>query len=47
MHVATLHGPQMLYFLAFSTLMGLPMLLNEGVGKVIKGTLEVGLKSPT
>jgi alpha-1,2-glucosyltransferase len=42
-HIATLHTPQLFYFLAFSTIFGWPVLLNEGVGKAIKGTLRTGL----
>ncbi len=42
-HIATIHTPQLFYFLAFSTIFGWPVLLNEGIGKAVKGTLKMGL----
>lgn len=45
MHVATLHSPQVLYFLAFATGLGWPVLLDEGVGRCVRGTLSTGLGS--
>lgn len=45
MHVATLHFPQLMYFLAFATVMGWPVLLDEGVGTAVRGTLRTGMGS--
>ncbi|KAJ9111310.1 hypothetical protein QFC20_002601 [Naganishia adeliensis] len=45
MHVATIHFPQLLYFLAFSTIIGWPVLCDEGVERVVRGTLRTGLGS--
>jgi alpha-1,2-glucosyltransferase len=47
MHVATIHTPQLSYFLAFSTILALPVLLNEGVTRAIRGAFSVGLGSPS
>ncbi|KAJ9109070.1 hypothetical protein QFC21_000397 [Naganishia friedmannii] len=45
MHVATLHFPQVLYFLAFATIFGWPVLMNEGVESLAIGTARTGLGS--
>ncbi|KAI5449085.1 glucosyltransferase [Naganishia albida] len=45
MHVATLHFPQLLYFLAFATVMGWPVLLEKGVERAVRGTIATGLGS--
>ena len=45
-HTPSFHAPQVLYFVAFATIMCLPVLLAEGVGPAIKGSLKAGLGSP-
>ncbi|KAJ9128108.1 hypothetical protein QFC24_000399 [Naganishia onofrii] len=45
MHVATLHFPQILYFLAFATILGWPALMNEGIRSLAIGTAKTGLGS--
>ena len=40
MHVAVVHVPQLLYFVAFATGILAPTLISGGVIDLIKGTLE-------
>lgn len=42
--MAGLHFPQLFYFISFITLMGWPVLLNEGVDVAVKGTLAMGMR---
>lgn len=45
MHVATLHFPQVLYFLAFAAILGWPVLINEGIKAFATGTVKTGVGS--
>ncbi|CDZ98588.1 Alpha-1,2 glucosyltransferase/transcriptional activator [Phaffia rhodozyma] len=42
MHEATLHFPQLGYFLAFATLLGWPILLDRGVTELLKRAIKDG-----
>jgi alpha-1,2-glucosyltransferase len=45
LHKPVLHLPQLLYFLAFVSVLLLPSLLVEGVGRTLRGALRLGLGS--
>lgn len=45
MHTASLHYAQIPYFLAFSTLLGWPVLLEEGIERTLRGVISLALGS--
>jgi alpha-1,2-glucosyltransferase len=47
MHVASLHYAQVPYFLAFSTLLGWPILFNEGIWRPLSRAIRLGAGTKT
>ena len=43
LHEPVLHFPQMMYFIAFTSVMVFPNLLAEGFQPMVKGALAIGL----
>ena len=47
MHIASRHYAQVPYFLAFSTLMGWPVLCDEGIWRALRRAMRFGIDTPT